>query len=181
MISVNARSDTDNDVAAHEAVPGLLAVVNSVIGTPIDASTALANASLQDLVATLKSAGAVPPQAPGHPKFAGLRVYGIAIDFDRRSHAAFPSLLGTYGRRLNTPTLNQSVPPIVIATRVPWFRRISPSQRQPTSACGAGSANPPWVLSGLRLLHTARRDMVAWSASQLPFVPPSTPLQSGHG
>ena len=83
VISVNARSDTDNDIGAHEAVPGLLAVVNSVIGTPIDASTALANASLQDLVATLKSAGAVPPQAPGHPQFAGLRVYGIAIDFDQ--------------------------------------------------------------------------------------------------
>jgi hypothetical protein len=57
--------------------------VNTVIGTPIDATTAYANASLQDLVATLKSAGESAATAPGHPRFADMRVYGIAIDFDQ--------------------------------------------------------------------------------------------------
>jgi NTE family protein len=83
VISVNARSDADSHIGREAAVPGLLAVVNTVIGTPIDATTAYANASLQDLVATLKSAGESPPQEPGHPQFAGMRVYGIAIDFDQ--------------------------------------------------------------------------------------------------
>ena len=83
VISVNARSDADRDIGKEAAVPGLLKVVDTVIGTPIDGTTAYANASLQDLVATLKSAGETAPQAPGHPLFAGMRVYGVAIDFDQ--------------------------------------------------------------------------------------------------
>lgn len=83
VISVNARSDTDSDVGRNEAVPGLLKVVNTVIGTPIDATTAYANATMQELVSTLKSAGATGSLAPGKPLFAGMRVYGIAIDFDQ--------------------------------------------------------------------------------------------------
>jgi NTE family protein len=81
VISVNARSDTDSGIGAQAAVPGLLSVVNTVIGAPIDSTTAYANASLQDLVATLKSAGG--QQGSGNPLFNGLRVYGIAIDFDQ--------------------------------------------------------------------------------------------------
>jgi NTE family protein len=83
VIAVNARSDVDSGLGKQDAVPGLLSVVNTVIGTPIDATTAYANASLQDLVATLKSNGATGSGAPGHPLFSGLRVYGIAIDFDQ--------------------------------------------------------------------------------------------------
>jgi NTE family protein len=83
VITVNARSDSDNDVGRNAAVPGLLKVVNTVIGTPIDATTAYANASLQDLVETLKNAAATAPVAPGKPRFGGMRVYGIAIDFDQ--------------------------------------------------------------------------------------------------
>lgn len=81
VIAVNARSDTDNGVGANSAVPGLLQVVGSVIGTPIDATTAYANASLQELITTLNTA--VPPQAPGQPLFNRLQVYGIPIDFDQ--------------------------------------------------------------------------------------------------
>jgi NTE family protein len=83
VISVNARADADNGVGAQPAVPGLLKVVNTVIGAPIDSTTAYANASLQDLVESLKNAGATANPAPGHPLFAGLRVYGIAVDFDQ--------------------------------------------------------------------------------------------------
>ena len=85
VISVNARSDSDGQIGEHEAVPGLLSVLNTVVGTPIDSTTAYANASLQDLVATLKSAGGSASHTRGHPLFAGLRVYGIAIDFDQFS------------------------------------------------------------------------------------------------
>jgi NTE family protein len=85
VISVNARADADNGVGSHAAVPGLLKVVNTVIGAPIDSTTAYANASLQDLVETLKGAGASAARAPGEPLFRGLRVYGISVDFDQFS------------------------------------------------------------------------------------------------
>lgn len=83
VIAVNARSDKDNGVGGAPAVPGLLKVVNTVIGAPIDATTARANASLQDLVETLREAGASTARAPGQPLFAGLRVYNIPVDFDQ--------------------------------------------------------------------------------------------------
>jgi NTE family protein len=83
VIAVNARADKDNGVGANPAVPGLLKVVNTVIGAPIDATTARSNASLQDLLDTLNAAGAVPVRAPGEPLFAGLRVYNIPVDFDQ--------------------------------------------------------------------------------------------------
>ena len=83
VIAVNARSDKDNGVGGNPVVPELLKVVNTVIGAPIDATTARANASLQDLVETLREAGASTARAPGQPLFAGLRVYSIPVDFDQ--------------------------------------------------------------------------------------------------
>jgi NTE family protein len=83
VIAVNARADKDNGVGGNPAVPGLLKVVNTVIGAPIDSTTARTNASLQDLVDRLKAAGASSAQAPGKPLFAGLRVYNISVDFDQ--------------------------------------------------------------------------------------------------
>jgi len=65
VIAVNARADKDNGVGGNPAVPGLLKVVNTVIGAPIDSTTARSNASLQDLVDTLYAAGASPVRAPG--------------------------------------------------------------------------------------------------------------------
>ena len=83
VIAVNARADKDNGVGENPAVPGLLKVVNTVIGAPIDSTTARSNTRLQDLVDTLNAAGAAPVRAPGKPLFAGLRVYNIPVDFDQ--------------------------------------------------------------------------------------------------
>ena len=83
VIAVNARSDIDSGVGADQAVPGLLKVVSTVIGTPIDATTAYANASLQELVRELQDAGGVTQDALSSPLFHGLRVYSIPIDFDQ--------------------------------------------------------------------------------------------------
>jgi len=85
VIAVNARADKDNGVGGNPAVPGLLKVVNTVIGAPIDSTTAHTNVSLQDLVETLKAAGASSVRAPGAPLFAGLRVYSVSVDFDQFS------------------------------------------------------------------------------------------------
>jgi NTE family protein len=83
VIAINARADSDNDVGANAAVPGLLKVVNTVIGAPIDSTTARSNASLQNLVDTLNASGASPVRAPGKPLFAGSWVYNIPVDFDQ--------------------------------------------------------------------------------------------------
>ncbi len=83
VIAVNAKSDTDAGVGNNPAVPGLLKVINTIIGAPIDSTTALANATLQDLVEALKTAGKDAPKSPHGPKFAGMRVYGVPIDFDQ--------------------------------------------------------------------------------------------------
>jgi len=83
VIAVNARADKDNSVGGNPAVPGLLKVVNTVIGAPIDSTTARSNASLQELVDTLNAAGTAPVRAPGKPLFSGLQVYNIPVDFDQ--------------------------------------------------------------------------------------------------
>ena len=72
VIAVNARSDAEAGVGDNPSVPGMWKVLNTVIGAPIDSTTALANATLQDLIASLQNAGD-----------ARLRVYGIPIDFDQ--------------------------------------------------------------------------------------------------
>ena len=83
VIAVNARSDPDNHLSEDPATPGLLSVINAVTGIPIDQTTAYANASLQLLVDTLNQAGADAKRAAGNPRFGGLKVYGIPIDFDQ--------------------------------------------------------------------------------------------------
>jgi NTE family protein len=85
IIAVNARADKDNGVGKNPAVPGLLKFVNMVIGAPIDSTTARTNASLRDLVDTLKDAGASTARTPGKPLFGGLRIYNISVDFDQFS------------------------------------------------------------------------------------------------
>jgi NTE family protein len=89
VIAVNARSDQDNGVSTNAAVPGLFSVISAVTGVPIDSTTAYSNASLQLLIDTLSQAGADAKKMAdenkkvGDPKFVGLKVYGISIDFDQ--------------------------------------------------------------------------------------------------
>jgi NTE family protein len=126
VIAVNARSDSDSGLGARAAVPGLLDVVNSVIGTPIDSTTAYANASLQDLVDTLKSAGS---QSGGNRLFSGLRVYGVPIDFDQfhADQAAMQYDVKNIGTSWNlTPTqLQESVEAgKLLLQQHPCFQRL---------------------------------------------------------
>jgi NTE family protein len=83
VISVNARADADNGVGRQVSVPSVIEEIGTVVGAPIDSTTAYANASMQLLVDTLNKAGQDAKAAPGHPRFAGLAVYPIAIDFDQ--------------------------------------------------------------------------------------------------
>jgi NTE family protein len=83
MILVKAGYTMDNGIGSQPAVPGLLNVVNTVIGAPIASITARADDSLQDLVDTLNAAGASPIRASGKPLFASLHVYSISLNFDQ--------------------------------------------------------------------------------------------------
>jgi NTE family protein len=83
VIAVNARADVDSNIGGNPAVPGLLDVLDAVVSIPMEATTAYANASLQELVAELQSAGAKPVDPSGRQLFSGLHVYSVPIDFDQ--------------------------------------------------------------------------------------------------
>lgn len=83
VIAVNARSDPDPGTETQASVPGVFPVLNTVVGAPIDSTTAYANASLQLLVDTLNQSGADARKASGDPLFKELKVYGIPVDFDQ--------------------------------------------------------------------------------------------------
>jgi hypothetical protein len=84
VIAVNARSDSDTGTDASKDVPGLLSVVNAVVGIPIDATTAYSNASLVSLRDDLRRAAqdAETLMVPGNPLFRS-KAYDITIDFDQ--------------------------------------------------------------------------------------------------
>ena len=81
VVSVNARSDPASNLDQQARTPGVIDMIKTVTSVPIDAETASVNANLQLLIDTLSQAGRFAKE--GNPKFAGLRVYGIQIDFDQ--------------------------------------------------------------------------------------------------
>lgn len=83
VIVVNARSDAPSALDTEAGTPGIVSVLKTVTGVPIDAATASLNANMQLVLDTLAQAALDARGAPGAPKFAGLRVYGIQIDFDQ--------------------------------------------------------------------------------------------------
>ncbi len=83
VIIVNARSDAPSALDKEADTPGIISVLKTVTGVPIDAATSSLNANMQLVLDTLAQAGRDAHGSPGAPKFAGLRVYGIQIDFDQ--------------------------------------------------------------------------------------------------
>ncbi len=86
IIAVNARSDADTTLDQQASTPGVVSVIGSVIGTPIDSASRGSMSKLADKVAELKSAireardGA---QAAGVAATLPDYVYGVQIDFDQ--------------------------------------------------------------------------------------------------
>jgi NTE family protein len=82
VITVNARSDPPNAVNQEAATPGIVSVLSSVIGNPIDAATADVAGQLRDLIVEINQAAAnAPPEAKA--KFVAFHTYNIEIDFDQ--------------------------------------------------------------------------------------------------
>src|SRR5262249_41035626 len=89
-IVVNARGDPPSKLYQQSQQPGLVQQVQAVTSVPIDANTANSETALSAALGELAQAAA---GASGRAKFAGMRIYGITVDYDQipadpRAHIA---------------------------------------------------------------------------------------------
>jgi NTE family protein len=80
VVVVNARSDPPNKLYQQSQQPGLVGQIQAVTSVPIDANTANSETALSALLGELAQAAA---GATGQAKFAGMRIYGITVDYDQ--------------------------------------------------------------------------------------------------
>ena len=83
VIIVNARADPGSTVYQSARRPGILGMIASVTSVPIDSASSSVNAQIDGLLAQFNAAGGGNGGAVGDPKFAGLKVYSVEIDFDQ--------------------------------------------------------------------------------------------------
>ncbi len=80
VVVVNARSDPPNKLYQQPQQPGLVGQIQAVTSVPIDANTANSETALSALLGELAQAAAGDT---GQAKFAGMRIYGITVDYDQ--------------------------------------------------------------------------------------------------
>jgi NTE family protein len=80
VIVINARADPTNTVYRTSSRPGIVGMVQSVTSVPIDSTTSSVSSQMDVLLAQLNAAGG---GGAGDPRFEGLKVYGVQIDFDQ--------------------------------------------------------------------------------------------------
>ncbi|HXJ77274.1 MAG TPA: patatin-like phospholipase family protein [Candidatus Methylomirabilis sp.] len=80
VIVINARAAGANTISQSSSRPGIVDMVESVTSIPIDSTTASVSSQMEVLLAQLNAAGG---GGAGNPQFAGVKVYGIQIDFDQ--------------------------------------------------------------------------------------------------
>jgi len=80
VVVVNARGDPPNKLYQQPQQPGLVGQIQAVTSVPIDANTANSETALTALLGELAQAAA---GATGQAKFAGMRIYGITVDYDQ--------------------------------------------------------------------------------------------------
>ena len=83
VILVNARADPASAIYQSDRRPGILGMVSSVTSVPIDSASTSVNAQLEVLLAQFNASGGGNGGASGDPRFAGLKVYSVEIDFDQ--------------------------------------------------------------------------------------------------
>ena len=79
VIVINARAGSANTISQSATRPGIPGMIGSVTTIPLESTTASVSAQMDTLLSELNSAGG---GGAGDPQFAGMRVYGIQIDFD---------------------------------------------------------------------------------------------------
>ena len=81
VILVNARSDPPSGLYQEADTPGLVAAVNTIASAPINANTANSQLALEGLITEL--AQAAEGARAMHAGFAGMKIYGITVDYDQ--------------------------------------------------------------------------------------------------
>ncbi len=80
VVVVNARGDPPNKLYQQPQQPGVVQQIQAVTSVPLDANTANSETALSALLGELAQAAA---GAAGQAKFAGMRIYGITVDYDQ--------------------------------------------------------------------------------------------------
>jgi NTE family protein len=80
VIVINARADPANAIYQTSSRPGIVGMIESVTSVPIDSTTSSVSSQMDVLLAQLNAAGG---GGAGDPRFEGLKVYGVQIDFDQ--------------------------------------------------------------------------------------------------
>jgi len=80
VIVINARAEPANDLALQATRPGIIPMISAVTSQPIDSATTSIASQMSVLMAQFNAASG---GATGDPKFTGLRVYPVMIDFDQ--------------------------------------------------------------------------------------------------
>jgi NTE family protein len=80
VVVVNARGDPPNKLYQQPTQPGLVQQVQAVTSVPIDANSANSETALSALLTELAQAA---NGASGRARFAGMRIYGITVDYDQ--------------------------------------------------------------------------------------------------
>lgn len=80
VVVINARADPDNTIYQSPARPGILGMIGAVTAIPIDSATSSVASQMDVLLDQLNAAGA---GGADDPRFQGLHIYGIQIDFDQ--------------------------------------------------------------------------------------------------
>src|SRR5262249_2315915 len=81
VIVVNARSDPPSPLDTDAGSPGIVDMFKTVTSVAIDSATATLDLQLQSsLVEIAKAAREIKPASA---QFAGMRVYGVLVDFDQ--------------------------------------------------------------------------------------------------
>ena len=80
VILINARAEPRNDIDQIPSRPGVVAMVESVTSIPINSASASVSSQMELLLGQLDAAAT---GGPGNPRFTGLNVYAVQIDFDQ--------------------------------------------------------------------------------------------------
>lgn len=79
VIVVNSGATPPATISQSPDVPGIVKMIGSVTSTPIDSTSDSVNAQMDALLQDLNAAGG---GGPNNPLFAGMKEYGVLVDFD---------------------------------------------------------------------------------------------------
>lgn len=80
VIVINARADAASTISQTASRPGIVEMIESVTSIPLSSTTSSVNSQMDVLLAELKGAGG---GGAGDPRFTGLKIYGVQVDFDQ--------------------------------------------------------------------------------------------------